>query len=176
MSTAGGASLEFGYEDSSGINKYIALSNLSNTDTILIRDNISSTNLINITGITGDYKTHFIAPADASDVEVSVTRPNFSTFLENYPENDLSFVRAINLQLTQVVAESQIEILNLVLKVLQKEEAMHRTLDLTNPTLTVTNTISGASGAPTVANQLAILEILNKIFVKVIANRRAVEQ
>ena len=85
-------------------------------------------------------------------------------------------MRAINLQLTQVVAESQIEILNLVLKVLQKEEAMHRTLDLTNPTLTVTNTISGASGAPTVANQLAILEILNKIFVKVIANRRAVEQ
>ena len=87
----------------------------------------------------------------------------------------MSFVREINLQLTQVVAESQIEILNLVMKILQKEEAMYRALDLTNPTLTVTNTISGASGAPTVANQLAILEILNKVFIKVIANRRKLE-
>ena len=176
VSTANGASLEFGYENPIGtINKYVVLSNLSSTDTVLIRDNLTNTILVNITGITGDFKAHFIAPADASDLEVSVTRPNFSTFLENYPENDMSFVREINLQLTQVVAESQIEILNLVMKILQKEEAMYRALDLTNPTLTVTNTISGASGAPTVANQLAILEILNKVFIKVIANRRKLE-
>ena len=175
ISTANGASLEFGYEDSTGIYKYVALSNLVNTDTILIRDNTLSADIVSVTGITGDYKAHFLAPADASDVEVSVTRPNFSTFLENYPENDLSFIRSINLQLTQVVAESQIEMLNLALKILQKEEAIYRALDLTNPPLTITNTISGTTGTPTVANQLAILDILNKIFVKTIANRRKLE-
>lgn len=106
---------------------------------------------------------------------MSVTRPSHSSFTENYPETDLSFVRAIKLQLTNVIAETQIEMLNLVLKVLQKEEAIYRALDLTNPTLTVTNTISGTSGTPTEANQLAILEILNKVFVKVIANRRKLE-
>ena len=175
VSTAGGASLEFGYEDATGINKYVALSNLSNTDTVLIRDNILGADIVSVTGITGDYKAHFIAPADASDITVSVTRPSHSSFTENYPETDLSFVRAINLQLTNVIAETQIEMLNLVMKVLQKEEAIYRALDLTNPTLTVTNTISGATGTPTEANQLAILEILNKIFVKVIANRRKLE-
>ena len=173
VSTANGASLKFGYENPIGtINKYVALSNLSNTDTVLITDNIANTTLVNVTGITGDYKAHFIAPADASDLEVSVTRPNFSTFLENYPENDMSFVREINLQITQVVAESQIEVFNLVLKILQKEEAMYRALDLTNPTLNVNITTGPNTGTPSVENQLAILDILNKIFVKVIANRR----
>ena len=176
VSTANGASLKFGYENPIGtINKYVALSNLSNTDTVLITDNIANTTLVNVTGITGDYKAHFIAPADASDLEVSVTRPNFSTFLENYPENDMSFVREINLQITQVVAESQIEVFNLVLKILQKEEAMYRALDLTNPTLNVNITTGPNTGTPSVENQLAILEILNKVFVKVIANRRKLE-
>ena len=175
VSTAGGASLEFGYEDSTGINKYVALSNLSNTDTVLIRDNNLGTDIVSVTGITGDYKAHFIAPADASDIIVSVTRPNFSMFLENYPETDLSFVRRINLQLTQLVAESQIEILNLVMKVLQKEEAIFRALDLSNPALNITNSTGPVTGTPSVDNQLAILEILNKVFVKVIANRRKLE-
>lgn len=60
-------------------------------------------------------------------------------------------------------------------KILQKEEAIYRTLDLTNPTLNVTNTITGTSGAPTVDNQEAILEIMKKVFIKVIANRRKLE-
>ena len=176
VSTANGASLEFGYENPIGtINKYVALSNLSSTDTVLITDNTASTTLVNVTGITGDYKAHFIAPADASDIIVSVTRPNFSMFLENYPETDLSFVRRINLQLTQLVAESQIEILNLIMKVLQKEEAIFRALDLTNPPLTVNTTTGPRTGAPSVENQLAILEILNRVFLKVIANRRKLE-
>jgi len=175
VSTANGASLEFGYEDSTGINKYIALSNLVNTDAVLIRDNNLSADIISVTGITGDYKAHFIAPADASDIEVSVTRPSYSSFTENYPENDLSFVREINLQLTSLIAESQIEMLNLALKILQKEEAVYRALDLTNPALMITNTISGTSGSPSEANQLAILDVLNKVFVKVIANRRKLE-
>tara|TARA_B110000967_G_scaffold162287_1_gene168792 strand:+ start:27 stop:368 length:342 start_codon:yes stop_codon:yes gene_type:complete len=109
------------------------------------------------------------------NLEVSVTRPNFSTFLENYPENEMSLVREINLQLTQVVAESQIEVFNLVLKILQKEEAMYRALDLTNPTLNVNITTGPNTGTPSVENQLAILDILNKIFVKVIANHRRIE-
>jgi len=176
VSTANGASLEFGYENPIGtINKYVALSNLSNTDTVLIRDNNLGTDIVSVTGITGDYKAHFIAPADASDIIVSVTRPNFSMFLENYPETDLSFVRRINLQLTQLVAESQIEILNLVMKVLQKEEAIFRALDLSNPALNITNSTGPVTGTPSVDNQLAILEILNKVFVKVIANRRKLE-
>jgi len=176
VSTANGASLEFGYENPIGtINKYVALSNLSSTDTVLITDNTASTTLVNVTGITGDYKAHFIAPADASDIIVSVTRPNFSMFLENYPETDLSFVRRINLQLTQLVAESQIEMLNLVMKVLQKEEAIFRALDLSNPALNITNSTGPVTGTPSVDNQLAILEILNKVFVKVIANRRKLE-
>ena len=176
VSTANGASLEFGYENPIGtINKYVALSNLSSTDTVLITDNTASTTLVNVTGITGDYKAHFIAPADASDIIVSVTRPNFSMFLENYPETDLSFVRRINLQLTQLVAESQIEMLNLVMKILQKEEAIFRALDWTNPPLTVNTTTGPRTGAPSVENQLAILEILNRVFLKVIANRRKLE-
>jgi hypothetical protein len=176
VSTAGGASLEFGYEDSTGINKYVALSNLLSSYTVLITDNRVNTTLLGaVTGITGDYKAHFIAPADASDIEVSVTRPSYSSFTENYPENDLSFVREINLQLTSLIAESQIEMLNLALKILQKEEAVYRALDLTNPALMITNTISGTSGSPSEANQLAILDVLNKVFVKVIANRRKLE-
>jgi len=176
VSTANGASLEFGYENPIGtINKYVALSNLSNTDTVLIRDNNLGTDIVSVTGITGDYKAHFIAPADASDIIVSVTRPNFSMFLENYPETDLSFVRRINLQITQLVAESQIEMLNLVMKVLQKEEAIFCALDLSNPMLNITNSTGPVTGTPSVDNQLAILEILNKVFVKVIANRRKLE-
>lgn len=175
VSTAGGATLEFGYEDATGINKYVALSGLMSTDNVLIRDNNLGADIVSVTGITGDHKIHFVAPANASDVIVRVTRPSHSSFTEDYPETDLSFVRRINLQLTQLVAESQIEMLNLVMKVLQKEEAIFRALDLSNPTLAITNTISGTTGSPTVANQLAILEILNKVFVKVIANRRKLE-
>ena len=176
ISTAGGSSLEIGYQDNTGTYKYIALSNLVNAD-ILIRDNTTGpvTNIVSIANFTGDYKTHFLAPTDASDTEVVVSRANYSNFSEIYPENDLSFIRTVNLQLTQVVAESQIEMLNLAIKILQKEEALYRALDLTNPPMTVNNTISGSTGSPSVNNQEAILNILNKVFAKVIANRRKLE-
>jgi len=61
------------------------------------------------------------------------------------------------------------------MKILQKEEAIFRALDWTNPPLTVNTTTGPRTGAPSVENQLAILEILNRVFLKVIANRRKLE-
>ncbi|MDB4180787.1 hypothetical protein N9611_00880 [Flavobacteriaceae bacterium] len=177
VSVANGASLEFGYEDVMGVYKYVELSNVNTPNTIMIQDNISGTPpTANVTGVLGTYKVHFLAPADASDIEVSVSSPDYSTYSENFPENDLNFIRNIDLTLlTQVVAETQIEMFNLTLKILQKEEAIFRALDLTNPPLTVNTTTGPRTGAPSVENQLAILEILNRVFLKVIANRRKLE-
>lgn len=173
ISVEGGANIEVGYKDNTGTHKFIALNEVNNSD-ILIRDNSTTppTSIVSITAVTGDYKTHFLAPSDTSKIEVLVSRANHSTFQENYPEKELSFVRTPNLQLTQVVAESQIEMLNLATKILQKEEAFYRALDLTNPTLTVTHTLSNMTGSPSVENQEAILSIMYKVFNKVVANRR----
>ena len=173
ISVEGGANIEVGYKDNTGTHKFIALNEVNNSD-ILIRDNSTTppTSIVSITAITGDYKTHFLAPSDTSKIEVLVSRANHSTFQENYPEKELSFVRTPNLQLTQVVAESQIEMLNLATKILQKEEAFYRALDLTNPTLTVTHTLSNMTGSPSVENQEAILSIMYKVFNKVVANHR----
>jgi len=173
LTFANGGRLEAGYQDSTGIYKYVSINGLVNSN-ILILDNSTTppTSIVSITAFTGDYETHFLAPSDTSNIEVLVSRANHSTFQENYPEKELSFVRTPNLQLTQVVAESQIEMLNLATKILQKEEAFYRALDLTNPTLTVTHTLSNMTGSPSVENQEAILSIMYKVFNKVVANRR----
>jgi hypothetical protein len=176
VSAVNGASLEFGYEDSSGAHKYVSLSNIVSADTILIRDNILGTDIISVTGISGVYETFFLAPTDASDITVNVTRSNYSSFSENYPENELGFERSINLQLTQLIAELQIEILNLTHKILQKEETLYRAFDLTNPTTTITTTAGPSTGLPSVENQQSILDMLNKVFIKVIGNKRKLKE
>jgi hypothetical protein len=88
----------------------------------------------------------------------------------------LGFERSINLQLTQLIAELQIEILNLTHKILQKEETLYRAFDLTNPTTTITTTAGPSTGLPSVENQQSILDMLNKVFIKVIGNKRKLKE
>jgi hypothetical protein len=161
VSTTNGATTEFGYIDSNGTQKYLELTGLASAD-VSVEDNVPATpvSLGSVTNQTGTYKLLFTAPTDASNTVVEVTRTGYTSWTEQFPENDLSMTRAITQYQTTQLAERQIDMLNYAHRILQKEEAINATLNVTTPTVTVTNTITSTSSPASEANQLAILNVL----------------
>lgn len=177
ISTANGAAIEFGYTHSGGTQKYLELTGLASAD-VSVEDNVPATpvSLGSATNQTGTYKLLFTAPTDASNTVVEVTRTGYSTWTEQFPENDLSMTRAITQYQTTQLAERQIDMLNYAHRILQKEEAINATLNATTPTVTVTNTITSTSSPASEANQLAILNVLKRILTKITSNREALNR
>lgn len=161
ISTENSATIEFGFIDGGGTQKYLELTGLASAD-VSVEDNVPATpvSLGSVTNQTGTYKLLFTAPTDASNTVVEVTRTGYTSWTEQFPENDLSMTRAITQYQTTQLAERQIDMLNYAHRILQKEEAINATLNATTPTVTVTNTITSTSSPASEANQLAILNVL----------------
>jgi hypothetical protein len=161
ISTANSATIEFGFIDGGGTQKYLELTGLASAD-VSVEDNVPATpvSLGSVTNQTGTYKLLFTAPTDASNTVIEVTRTGYTSWTEQFPENDLSMTRAITQYQTTQLAERQIDMLNYAHRILQKEEAINATLNVTTPTVTVTNTITSTSSPTSEANQLAILNVL----------------
>ncbi|SEB54574.1 hypothetical protein SAMN04489761_1318 [Tenacibaculum sp. MAR_2009_124] len=169
ISIANGSSIEFGYIDSTGTYKYVELINLTNTD-LLVTDfvpspeNVLQENL----DFTGTLKTLFESPSDASNTKVKLSRYGYSEWIEIVPENDLSFIREVELIPLPEWSGNQEELLYYTQKILQKSEALKNAFNNpVQPTLNVSNTVTANGSPASEENQQALLNILKRILSKV---------
>ncbi len=177
ISTANNATLEFGYTHSGGTQKYLELTGLTSAD-ISVMNNQPTTpvSLGNATNQTGTYKLSFAAPTDASDIQIEVTRTGYTTWTQQFPENDLSLMRNVLQYQNVPLADKQIAMLNYALRIMQKEEAINAALNGSTPTVTVTTNTTPATDVATETNQDAILALLKRILVKSAANSEALKE
>lgn len=179
ISTANSATIEFGYEDSTGINKFVHLDwNQSITENVSVinLDNTSSP-IINKASALQTYKGHFVMPnpAPTNGIRVEIETPGgFRVFQEGFPNSDLNFVR-LNVTLN-ASEERQGEMLFLARKLLQKTEGINEALTGTTPSITDSTTTTTTGAAATNENQVAILQLLRRILNKVTANKEALQK
>lgn len=175
----GGSVLRTGYIDSSGTYMYIKLTSLDQQD-ILVTDQqnaASPTTLINQTNQTGSYSTLLQLPAGGV-INVMVERDSYAPWMETIPDGDLNFTREVSTSLSAITAENQLKTIDLLIKLLQKTEAV---LNATNaqpstPSVSVSITTTAISGGPSVDNQDAELALLRRILAKMTAVRETVNK
>jgi len=177
VSTLNGETLEFGYMDSSGINKFVLLDWGANT-----LQNVSAINLDNNNSIlnnipaTQTYKGHFIFPNPAPTIglRVQITTPaGYMVYGEAFPEADLNFIRT---DITLIASEGrQTQMLYLAQKVLQKTEAVNEGLGGTTPPITDNSVVTTSNQGATNENQVAILNLLRRILIRSSANHEALQ-
>jgi len=180
ISLQNGAELKTGYEDSTGTYVYLELTNLDQ-QTILVTDQQNSgspVTLLNIPSTSGTYATHFQLPP-GGEINVLVERAGYAPWTETIPDGDLNFVREVSTSLSAITAENQIKTIDLLIKLLQKTEAVLHTTNVQSlpvPSVSVSTTITASSGSPSVTNQEAELALLRRILVKMTAVRETVNQ
>ncbi|CAM1366401.1 hypothetical protein [Tenacibaculum xiamenense] len=169
ISTANGSAIEFGYIDSTGTYKYIELINLTSTDVTVTDfvpspENVLQENL----NFTGTLKTLFQAPADASNTKVKLSRYGYSEWIETVLENDLSFIREVELIPLPEWSGNQDELIYYTQKILQKSEAIKNAFNNpVQPTLNVSNTVTTNGTPASEENQQALLNLLKRVLSKV---------
>jgi len=156
---------------------------LTNLDqqTILVTDQQNPgtpLTLLNVPSTSGTYATHFQLPAGGV-INVLVERDGYAPWTETIPDGDLNFVREVNTSLSAITAENQLKTIDLLIKLLQKTEAVLHTTNaqsLPVPSVSVSTTTTASSGSPSVTNQEAELALLRRILAKMTAVREAVNQ
>ena len=179
ISLLNGAELKTGYEDSTGTYVYLELTNLDQ-QTILVTDlqNPGSPPLRDIPSTTGTYTTHFQLPP-GGEINVLVERTGYAPWTETIPDGDLNFVREVSTSLSAITAQNQIKTIDLLIKLLQKTEAVLHTTNVQSlpvPSVSVSTTTTAISAGPSVDNQEAELALLRRILAKMTAVREAVNQ
>ena len=178
ISMANSATLEFGYEDSTGINKFVHLDWGDNVAQDVSVENLDdNSKIVDGVSATKTYKGHFLmpSPAPTAGIQVQVDTPSgFRVYQETFPEADLNFIRT-DVTLT-ASEERQIEMLFLARKILQKSEGISEAVNGTTPTTNYSITTTNTTAAATNENQVAILQLLRRVLNKVSANREALQK
>jgi len=175
-----GALLKTGYTDSTGTFIYMELTNLDQ-QTILVTDQQnpgSPVTLLNVPNTTRTYAPHFQLPAGGV-INVLVERDGYAPWTETIPDGDINFVREVNTTLSTITAQNQLKTIDLLIKLLQKTEAVLHTTNVQSlpvPSVSVSTTTTASSGEPTINNQDAELALLRRILAKMTAVREAVNQ
>jgi len=171
ISLQNGATLETGYTDSTGSYIYMELTNLDQQD-ILVTDEqnpSSPVTILNLTNQSYTYKTHFQLPA-GGEINVLVTRDSYSPWTET--------IREVNATLSSITGANQILTIDLLVKLLQKTEAIQNSVNvqaLPVPTINVTSAITSPTGSPSIDNQNEQLGLLTRILAKITALRAAIQ-
>jgi len=180
VSVQNSALLKTGYIDTTGSFIYMELSNLDQQD-ILVTDQqnpSSPVTLLNIPSTTGTYTTHFQLPA-GGEINVLVERTGYSPWTETIPPGNLSFVREVITSLSAISAENQIKTIDLLIKLLQKTEAVLNVINnqsIPIPSVSVSTTTTAITGGPSVDNQEEELALLRRILARMTAVREAFNQ
>lgn len=159
---------------------YTELTNLNQQD-ILITDQqnpSSPVTILNVLNQTGTYKTHFALPT-GGEINVLVEREGYAPWTETLPNGELNFIREVTTSLSSITGANQILTIDLLIKLLQKTEAVLNSVNtqgLPVPAVNVTTNTTSSTGPPSVDNQNVELGILTNILAKLTAIRDAVEQ
>lgn len=167
------ATLEHGYIDSSGTHKYVHLDWNQNTKLDVFVENLSTNTDIVSGTVTEEYKGHFLmpSPAPTSGIRANIEALNggYTIYEELIPQDGINFIR-VNIVFT-ASEERQRQMLYLARKIVQKNEAMLAVLNASTPSITISTTTTNTNKTATNENQVAILELLQRILLKTSANR-----
>lgn len=167
ISDANGALLEIGFKDANGTHKYVELTDLVSA-TVTLSDGASTT-IHTQTNVTGTYKHHFTVPASGK-AHLLVTRENYSNWESDIQEDQLTFKTNVIQYQTSSSAENQFAMMDLAERVLLHSASINAALTTTPTTVNIT-TNTTTSTAATEANQEAILELLERVLMKLSALR-----
>jgi len=164
--------LSIGLEDAASLYKIISLQNINNAS-ILITDNDTNTELVNITSFTGNY--NYSTLSTSSSIEILITRDGYSNWSVNV---NLSTTQDLfQYEVVQSISEGAASIENqehqlyLLAKILQKSEGIITELNGTTPSININNITQPATTNATVEQQNEITAILKRILAKVSAIR-----
>ena len=176
-----GATLEHGYLDSNGINKFVHLKwNQSTTNDVSIVNKDDLSQIYFLSPVTTVFKCHFLVPStvptNGIEVQVDILSNGPNLYKEIIPEEDINFVR-LDIDLIDIGTElNQLEMLKITERLLAKVEAIKSAMNnSTTPTLIINETITTSFHDGTLQNQETILIILNRLLSKVTATREAVK-
>lgn len=176
LTLSNGATIFGGYEDSTGINKFVFLDWKSTITLDVEIKNLDTNTAITNDRATQTYKGHFLFPnpSPTEGIRVNITNGSgYSVYQEIIPEDDLTFIRK---DVTLDASEArQNEMIFLAQKLLQKTEGINNKINGVTPsfngTLTITNIGQGATGE----NQIALLALLRQILLETTASRNSLE-
>ena len=180
ITVANGATLEHGFIDSTGTNKFVNLKwnqGTQNDVSIINKDDLSV--ILGPETPTAFFKDHFLvpnpAPTNGIEVQIDILANGTNLFVEVIPTEDLNFVR-LDIDLVDIGTElNQLEIINLSERLLAKIEAIKNAMNnAPATTLNINKTVTAAEADGTLKNQETILMILNKLLKKVTATREAI--
>jgi hypothetical protein len=168
ISDTNGALLEIGFKDANGTHKYVELTDLVSA-TVTLSDGASTT-LHTQTNVTGTYKHHFTVPASGK-AHILVTRENHSNWESDIQDDQLTFKTNVIQYQTSSSAENQFAMMDLAERVLLHSASINAALSTSPTTINIT-TNTTTSTAATEANQEAILELLERVLMKLSALRQ----
>ncbi|MCL7763492.1 hypothetical protein MPF19_08715 [Polaribacter sp. Z014] len=181
ISVANGATLEHGYIDNTGTNKFVNLKwNQSTTNDVSIINNDDFSVIYSLSPVTTVFKAHFLVPTtvptNGIEVQVDILSNGPNLYKELIPEEDINFVR-LDIDLIDIGTETnQLEMLKITERLLAKIEAIKSSMNnTTTPTLIINETITNTFNDGTLQNQETILIILKRLLSKVTATREAVK-
>lgn len=181
ITVSNGATLEHGYIDSNGVNKFVHLRwNQGTTNDVAIINKDDLSKIYFSSPETTLFKCHFLVPStvptNGIEIHVDILSEGPNLFKEIIPEEDINYVR-LDIDLIDLGTElNQQEILKITERLLVKIEAINSSLNYTTPpTLIINETITNSLGDATLENQETIILILKRLLSKVTATRQAVK-
>ncbi len=181
ITTSNGATLEHGYIDSTGENKFVNLKwNQATTNDVSIINKDDLTIIEGPTTLSTTYKNHFLVPnpvpTNGIEVQIDIESNGPNLYTETIPTEDINFVR-LDIDLIDIGTElNQLKILNLSERLLAKLEAINSAMiNSATPTVVINETITAALGDGTLQNQETILILLKRILSKVTVAREALK-
>lgn len=176
-----GATLEHGYIDGNGVNKFVHLrwnQSTTNDVSVINKDNLSA--IYFLSPVTTVFKCHFLVPStlptNGIEVQVDILSNGPNLYKETIPQEDINFVR-LDIDLIDIGTElNQLEMLKMTERLLAKTEAIKSAMNnSTTPTLIINESITTTFHDGTLQNQETILIILKRLLSKVTATREAVK-
>ncbi len=181
ITTTNGATLEHGFIDSTGTNKFVNLkwNQVSQNDlSIINKDDLSI--IYGIATPTETFKDHFLVPSpiptSGIEVQIDILGAGPNLFTEIIPEEDLNFVR-LDIDLIEIgTLANQLTMLKILERLLVKIQSIYSSMiNITPANITVNQTVSTSMDDGILVNQEAIINMLERLLSKITAAREAIK-
>lgn len=181
ITVANGATLEHGYIDNVGTNKFVNLKwNQVSTNDVSIVNKDDQSVISGPTTSANFYKGHFLvpdpAPTNGIEVQIDALSNGPNLYTAALADEDINFVR-LDIDLIDLGTEfNQQEMLKISERLLAKVEAINNSMNnTTTPTIIINETVTNTNNDGTLQNQETILMLLKRLLNKVTATREAVK-
>ncbi|MGJ8744581.1 hypothetical protein [Polaribacter sp.] len=181
VSSINGATIYGGYIDNVGTHKFVDLKwNQISTNDVSIVNKDDQSVISGPTTSANSFQGHFLvpdpAPTNGIEIQIDALSNGPNLYKAAINDEDLDFVR-LDIDLIDLGTEfNQLEMLNILERLLAKVEGINNSMNnTTTPTITINETITNTADDGTLQNQETILMVLKRLLNKVTATREALK-